>query len=187
VYVGPTRIPRTAHGRTLMALPRVKQTSLDDPFPQFRGQLELTQFQGLAGLRDGQAPGEGGQDNVFYLLRIMREMMRIDDPIDELWLCHVPTATIVGGENLGWMYTAEARAREGMMARSMLKADQVYLQTQARKVRDKDKVAASWRRILTWPCRAVMTYHDVTGYAYTENAEAALRSAIRAAGQLSEA
>ena len=122
-----------------------------------------------------------------FLFRVMREMMRVDDPTDEMWLCHVPTATVIGGENLGWMYTAAARAKEGMMARSMLKADQVYVQRDARKVLDKDKVAESWRRVLAWPCRAVMTFHDVTGYAYRGDAEAALRSAIRAAGQLADA
>jgi hypothetical protein len=184
VYVGPTRIPRTEHGRHLMSLPRVQVTPLDDPFPQFRGQIEFTQFQGLLGLHDGKSPGEGGKDNLWYVLRIFREMMRVSDPIDELWLCHVPSRTVVGGENLGWMYGAADLAKEGMMARSMLKADQIYVQTGPRKVGDKAKVEASWRRILAWPCDAVMTYHDVTGFAFRADAANALRDAVRVAGQL---
>jgi len=187
VYVGPTRIPHTDHGRKLMALPRVKTTEIESPFPQFHGQVEFTQFVGIGGLRDGKSPGEGGRDNLLFMFRVMREMMRPDDPTDELWLCHLPTGTVVGGENLGWMYTAAARAKEGFMARSMLKADRIYIQTDARKVLDKEKVAASWRRVLAWPCGAVMSFHDVTGYAYREDAQAALRSAIRAAGQLADA
>src|SRR6187551_3415197 len=40
LLVGPERIPRTANGRKLMELGRVETLSLEDPFPQFRGQLE---------------------------------------------------------------------------------------------------------------------------------------------------
>jgi hypothetical protein len=184
VYLGPTRIPRTAHGKKLLAMPRVQVTTLDDPFPQFHGQVEFTQFQGLHGLNDGPSPAEGAKDNFWFMLRVMREMMRVSDPTDELWLCHVPTATIVGGENLGWMYGKADLAKEGMMARSMLKADRIYVQTGPRKVADRAKVEASWKRILGWPCKTVMTFHDVTKFAFSDGAALALREAVREAGQL---
>jgi hypothetical protein len=54
----------------------------------------------------------------------------------------------------------------------------------ARKVGDARAVAESWRRILAWPARTVMTYHDHATVAFTTNARAALEAAVREAKQL---
>ena len=40
ILLPPVRVPRTRHGRLLMQNARVATMNLDDPLPQFRGQLE---------------------------------------------------------------------------------------------------------------------------------------------------
>ena len=45
-------------------------------------------------------------------------------------------------------------------------------------------MAESWRRILAWPARTVMTYHDPATAAVTGDARAALAEAVRASGQI---
>jgi len=48
------------------------------------------------------------------------------------------------------------------------------------------KVAASWRRILAWPARTLMTYHDPPGVAFQGDGQAALAAAVESARQLAE-
>jgi hypothetical protein len=91
---------------------------------------------------------------------------------------------VIAGENLAWYYPAEAYRRQPFMARQMVKPDRVWIWTMARKVGDPATVAACWRKILAWPARAVMTYHDVAGNAITTEARAALKGAIEQSGQL---
>jgi len=52
-------------------------------------------------VRDKPTPYEGGAETGFF--GMMKMMMSIDSPVDELWLHHVATGTIIGGENLGWI------------------------------------------------------------------------------------
>jgi hypothetical protein len=178
--VGPERIPRTANGRKLMQLRRFETLSLDDPFPQFRGQLEAVLFHGLAGPPDHQSAGEGARDTRFAHMRRMFKFMtaKQNDPVDELWLHHVPSQTVIGGENLTWYYPAAALRGAPFMLKSMVKPDRVQIMTIARKVADRDAVAACWRRILSWPCRTLLTYHDVPGSGFVGDGRAALAAAV---------
>ena len=106
------------------------------------------------------------------------------DPVDELWLHHVPSQTVIGGENLTWYYPAAALRGAPFMLKSMVKPDRVEIMTMARKVAAPDKVAACWRRILSWPCRTLLTYHDVPGSGFVGDGRAALADAVQRSGQL---
>jgi hypothetical protein len=186
LLVGPERIPRTANGRKLMALGRVETLSLDDPFPQFRGQLEAVVFHGLAGPPEHQSAGEGAPDTRFAHMSRMFKFMtaKKNDPVDELWLHHAPSQTVIGGENLTWYYPKAALDGAPFMLKSMVKPDSVTIMTMARRVAAPDKVAACWRRILSWPCRTLLTYHDVAGAGFVGDGRAALEAAVERAGQL---
>ena len=186
LLVGPERIPRTANGRKLMELGRVETLSLDDPFPQFRGQLEAVVFHGLSGPPEHRSAGEGAPDTRFaHMARMFKFMTaKQTDPVDELWLLHVPSQTVIGGENLTWYYPASALHGAPFMLKSMVKPDRVQLMTMARKVADPDKVAACWKRILSWPCRTLLTYHDVAGSGFVGDGRAALAAAVERARQL---
>jgi hypothetical protein len=186
LLVGPERIPRTENGRKLMALGRVETLSLDDPFPQFRGQLEAVVFHGLAGPPEHRSAGEGAPDTKLAHMGRMFKFMtaKQNDPVDELWLHHVPSQTVIGGENLTWYYPAEALRGAPFMLKSMVKPDRVQLMTMARKVAEPEKVAACWKRILSWPCRTLLTYHDVAGAGFVGDGRAALAAAVERARQL---
>jgi len=123
LLVGPERIPRTTNGRKLMELGRVETLSLDDPFPQFRGQLEAVVFHGLAGPADHRSAGEGAPDTRFQHMKKMFKIMtaKQTDPVDELWLHHVPSQTVIGGENLTWYYPKAALRGAPFMLKSMIK------------------------------------------------------------------
>ncbi|HXT99569.1 MAG TPA: hypothetical protein VN903_01165 [Polyangia bacterium] len=185
LLVGPERIPRTANGRKLIEMGRVETMSLDDPFPQFRGQLEAVVFHGLGGPADHQSAAEGARDTRFaHMTRMFKFMTaKQNDPVDELWLHHVPSQTVIGGENLTWYYPKAALRGAPFMLKSMIKPDQVTIMTMARKVAAPDKVAACWRRILSWPCRTLLTYHDVPGSGFVGDGRAALAAAVDRARQ----
>jgi hypothetical protein len=185
LLVGPERIPRTANGRKLMQLGRFETLSLEDPFPQFRGQLEAVVFHGLGGPPDHQSAGEGARDTRFAHMSRMFKFMtaKQTDPVDELWLHHVPSQTVIGGENLTWYYPKAALRGAPMMLKSMIKPDQVTIMTMARKVAAPEKVAACWRRILSWPSRTLLTYHDVPGSGFVGDGRAALAAAVERSGQ----
>jgi hypothetical protein len=186
VLLCPVRIPFTAHGKKLLELPRVTLMDAADPLPQFRGQLDAVLFTGLVGPADHQSPSEGAPDTRLGYMKRMAKFMTsaMKMPVDELWIHHVPTGTVVAGENLAWIYTKEALSGQPFMLRSMLKPDRLWIWTMARKVGDAGAVAESWRRILAWPARTVMTYHDPATVAVTRDARAALEAAVREAKQL---
>ena len=186
LLVGPERVPRTANGRKLMRLDRFETLSLEDPFPQFRGQLDAVVFHGLAGPADHQSAGEGARDTrVAHMGRMLKFMTsKQKDPVDELWLHHIPSQTVIGGENLTWYYPAAALRGAPFMLKSMVKPDRVEIMTMARKVAAPDKVAACWRRILSWPSRTLLTYHDVPGSGFLGDGRAALAEAVKRSGQL---
>jgi len=185
LLVGPERIPRTANGRKLMQLGRFETLSLDDPFPQFRGQLDAVVFHGLTGPGDHPSAAEGARDTRFAMMARMFKLMtgKQNDPVDELWLHHVPSQTVIGGENLAWYFPAAAMRGLPFMLRSMGKPDNVAVMTMARKVASPDKVAACWRRILSWPCRTLLTYHDHLGSGFVGDGRAALAAAVERSGQ----
>lgn len=185
VLVGPERIPRTASGKKLLAMPRVTTFSPDAVLPQFRGQLEFVSFRGLFGAPDHRSPGEGGTDGILMMFNLMFAMMfRMKDPVDELWTFHVPSRTLIGGENLGWMYPKAAHAELPGMVKAMVKPDAVYLFKDARKVADARVVDACWRAILKWPAETVLTYHDPAGHGFFGDGRTALEAAARSSGQL---
>ncbi|HXU83153.1 MAG TPA: hypothetical protein VN914_17280 [Polyangia bacterium] len=186
VLIAPVRIPLTAHGKELLRLPRVVLMDANDPLPQFRGQLDAVLFRGLVGVNDHQAAGEGAPDTRFGFMKRMAKLMTLPKkmPAEELWLHHVPTGTVIGGENLAWMYPAAALRGQPFMLRSMLKPDRLWIWTFAITTGDAATVADSWRRILAWPARTVMSYHDATGFAFTTDARAALEAAARAVKQI---
>lgn len=185
VLVGPDRIPRTANGKKLLAMPRVSTFDPDAVLPAFAGQLEFVAFRGLAGAPDHRSPGEGGPDGVLMLLKMMVTMLfDMKDPVDELWTFHVPTRTLIGGENLGWMYPKAAHAGLPGMLKGMVKPDSVYLFKDARKVADPEVVSACWRRILKFPAETVLTYHDPVGSGFRGDGRAALEAAARDQRQL---
>ena len=185
VLVGPTRIPRTASGKKLLAMPRVATFDPDRLLPQFAGQLELVSFRGLFGAPDHVSPGEGGRDGFLMMLNLMFAMMfKMKDPVDELWAFHVPTRTLIGGENLGWMYPKETHAKLPRMVKGMVTPESVYLFKDARKVADAKLVDACWRAVLKWPASTVLTYHDPAGHGFHGDGRAAIEAAARANGQL---
>lgn len=185
VLVGPTRIPRTASGKKLLALPRVATFDPDRLLPQFAGQLEFVSFRGLFGAPDHVSPGEGGRDGFLMMLNLMFAMMfKMKDPVDELWAFHVPSQTLIGGENLGWMYPKETHAKLPRMVKGMVTPDSVYLFKDARKVADAKLVDARWRAVLKWPATTVLTYHDPAGHGFHGDGRAAIEAAARANGQL---
>jgi hypothetical protein len=186
LLVGPLRIPRTANGKKLMQLPRVRAMDLQRPLPQFEGQLDAVLFHGLLGPWDEPTPSEGAPDTKFQVFVRMAKFMvsKVNDPVEELWLSHPASGMVIAGENLAWHYPAEELRRQSFMMRSMLKPDQVWIWTVARKVGDQATVAACWRKILGWPCRTLMTYHDPATVAFIGDGQAALESAARAARQL---
>jgi hypothetical protein len=106
------------------------------------------------------------------------------DPIDELWLGHPASGTVIAGENLAWYYPKQAFKRAPLMLRGMVKPDSVFVWKTPRRVADPAAVAACWRKVLAWPCRTLMTYHDVPGSAFVGDGRAALTAAVTAAGQL---
>jgi hypothetical protein len=181
----PVRTPNTANGRKLLELPRVTLMDAEDPLPQFRGQLEVVLFRGLVGPGDGPSPAEGGPDTMMSMMRSMVHLMRSREPADELWLHHVPTGTVVGGENLAWYYPREVYRKQPFTARRMVKPDRLWIWTMPRKVGEAETVSACWRRILAWPARTVMSFHDALGSAASAgDAQSALRSAVEQSGQL---
>jgi hypothetical protein len=185
VLVGPARIPRTASGKKLLAMPRVSTFDPVAVLPQLSGQLEFVSFRGLFGAPDHRSPGEGGRDGVLMLANLMFAMLfRMKDPVDELWTFHVPTRTLIGGENLGWMYPRAQHEKLPGMLRGMVVPDVVYLFKDARKVADAAVVDACWRAILKWPAETVLTYHDPAGHGFTGDGRAALEAAARRRGQL---
>jgi hypothetical protein len=187
VLVGPVRIPRTANGQKLLKQPRVRTMDLRRPLPQFEGQLDALLFTGLVGPPDEPTPAEGAPDTKFQIFARMAKFMtsRMKDPVDELWLSHPASGMVIAGENLAWQYPAERLRGQPFMLRSMVKPDKVWVWTMPRKVGDADAVASSWRQIVSWPCRTLMTYHDPATVAFTGDGRAALESAARAAKQLS--
>jgi hypothetical protein len=185
VLVGPARIPRTASGKRLMAMSRVSTFDPTAVLPQFKGQLEFVSFRGLFGAPDHRSPAEGGADGFRMMLSLMFSMMfRMKDPVDELWTFHVPTRTLVGGENLGWMYPQAAYANLPGMFKGMIKPDALYLFKDARKVGDAAVVDACWRQILAWPAETILTFHDPPGHGFRGDGRAALEVAVRERRQL---
>jgi hypothetical protein len=186
VLLCPVRVPFTAHGKELMKLPRVALMDAQDPLPQFRGQLDAVLFTGLVGPPDHQSAAEGAPDTRFAHMKRMAKFMTasMKMPVDELWVHHAATGTVIAGENLAWIYPAAALRGQPFMLRSMLKPDRLWIWTMARKVGDAAAVAESWRRILAWPARTVMTYHDPATVAVTTEARARLEAAVRAAKQI---
>jgi hypothetical protein len=185
VLVGPARIPRTTSGKRLMAMSRVSTFDPTAVLPQFKGQLEFVSFRGLFGAPDHRSPGEGGADGFRMMLNLMFSMMfRMKDPVDELWTFHVPTRTLIGGENLGWMYPKADYASLPGMFKGMIEPDSLYLFKGARKVGDAAIVDACWRQILAWPAETVLTFHDPPGHGFRGDGRAALEVAVRERRQL---
>jgi len=181
--LGPVRAPRTANGKVLMAMDRVSTMDLDNPLPQFADQLEVVLFRGVNGTADVKTPIEGEAAGE-YMDNFMNEFMTgMKDPYDELWIFHKATGTLVGGENLGWMFTPEDFAGMPEAFQPMLAAESVYIQAAFRHVGDADTVAACWRKILSWPVQNLLSYHDSLGFGITEDAHGALRNAVDAVDQ----
>lgn len=187
VLAGPVRIPRIAAGKKLASSPRFKIFDQGDPLPMFHGQLEAVNFDGIGGFKENITPKEGAKDSKLIFLKVMLTNMPPKDPHDELWLYHVASRTVIGGENLGWRLTKADLAGMSFMFRMMMKADQVYLMTAPRPVMDKAKVAANWQKILNWPAENVLTYHDSLGTGTIGNGNAQLRAAVLKAKQIPDA
>lgn len=185
VLVGPERIPRTANGKRLLEMRGVGTYDAGRLLPQFVGQLEFVSFTGLFGAPDNHSPAEGGPDGIRLMLKMMWAMLfGMKDPVDELWTFHVPTRTLIGGENLGWMYPKATHAGLPGMFKSMIEPDAVYLFKDARKVADAKIVDACWRRILKWPAETVLTFHDPPGHGFHGDGRAAIEAAARRRRQL---
>lgn len=183
VLAGPVRIPRIAAGKRLAGSPRFTIFDQADPLPMFHGQLEAVNFDGIGGFREGVSPKEGGKDSALVFFKMMIANMPPRDPHDELWLYHVRTRTVVGGENLGWNLSKREHAGFGFMFRMMMKPEQVYVMTGARPVLDKERVRTHWNRILSWPAENVLSLHDTIGTGQVGRGQAALRAAVESARQ----
>lgn len=184
VLVGSARIPRTTQGKQLAASPRFAVFDNRDPLAQFKGELDVVNFDGLLGFREQKTPLEGGKDSAFGLLKVMLTEMPPKDPIDEVWLYHRPTRTVIGGENLGWILSKDQHKSMPLMMRMMMKPEKLYLMSGPRKVADKARVSENWKAILGWPARTAMSYHDTVGTAFEGDAQNALGAAARAAKQI---
>jgi hypothetical protein len=184
VLTGPVRIPRVAAGKKLATSKRFRIFDHEDPLPMFKGQLEAVNFDGVGGFKEAQTPYEGSKDSKFLFLKVMLSNMPPKDPYDELWLYHVPSRTIFGGENLGWRLSRKDWSAMGFMFRMMMKAEQVFVMTGPRPVLDKAKVAANWAKILAWPAENLFSYHDTLGTGQVGGAQAALRAAVVEAKQI---
>lgn len=178
VLVGPARIPRVAAGRRLANSPRFSVFGHNDPLPMFHGQLEAVNFDGIAGFKENITPKEGGRDSRLGIIKQMLRNIPVRDPHDELWLFHVASGTLIGGENLGWNLTRQQFAGMGMMLKVMLKAEQVYVMDGARPVLDKERVKANWKKILSWPSENVLSYHDTVGCGCIGQGKAMLEAAV---------
>ncbi len=183
VLLPPARIPRTAHGKQLMELPRVELMDPACPLPWWKGQLDAVLFAGIDGAKDGQSAGEGAPDTMWTLIKGMARFMTTRDPHDELWVHHVASGTVVGGENLSWFHPTEELRKAPKMLKGMVKPDRFTIWS-ARKVRDKAQVSASWAKILAWPARTVISLHDVVGTGFQGDGRAMLEEAARAAKQI---
>ena len=185
ILLPPVRVPRTRNGQKLMQLPRVQAMDLENPLPQFKGQLDAVLFHGLVGFHDHLTPAEGGSDGMLAMMKMMATMVRgPSDPVDELWLHHAASGTVIAGENLAWYYPADEYAKLPFMGRKMLKPDKVWLMDMARRVKDPAVVAACWKKVLAWPARTLMTYHDPPTRAIVADPHGALERAVRAAKQI---
>jgi len=184
VLVGPVRIPRIAAGGKLAGSPRFRVFAQEDPLPMFHGQIEALNFDAIGGFKETVTPKEGGKDSAFGMIKTMVGNLPPKDPHDELWLFHVPTRTIIGGENLGWNLSKAELARMGFMFRMMMKAEQVYVMSGPRPPLDKARVAENWRRILAWPAENVLSYHDTIGTGHIGGGQAALRTAVEKVKQI---
>jgi hypothetical protein len=183
VHVCPIRIPNTPSAKPLMTGPRVQLLDIDNPLPQFAGQLDVVIFHGLHGIRDTPTPFESGKEpSVFALLK---SIFAVDYPTDELWIHHVATGTVLVGENLGWMLSKKSYDSFSLLMRSFLKPEAVYVQTQSRKVADKATVEACWKRVTSWPSKTLIGYHEPVGEGFVGDAQQALIDAARAAKQMS--
>lgn len=183
VLAGPVRIPRIAAGKRLAGSPRFTIFDQADPLPMFHGQLEAVNFDGIGGFREGVSPKEGGKDSALVFFKMMITNMPPKDPHDELWLYHVPTRTVIGGENLGWNLSRTDHAGLGFMFRMMMKPEQVYVMTGARPVLDRERVGAHWKRILQWPAENVLSLHDTIGTGQVGGGRDALRAAVESVRQ----
>ena len=178
VLAGPARIPRVAAGKKLAGSSRFRIFDQEDPLPMFKGQLEAVNFDGLGGFKEIQTPYEGAHDSMFAMIKTMLRNMPPKDPHDELWLYHVASRTIFGGENLGWNLGRKERAAMNFMMKMMLKAEEVYIMTGPRPVLDKAKVARHWALILAWPAENIFSYHNTLGMGQVGGAQGALRAAV---------
>ena len=182
ILVGPERVPRTPSAQKLMAGGRVRAMNPDNPLPQFAGQLDAVLFRGLLGVRDKPTPFEGGREPTLF--GVMKMMMSIDDPVDELWIRHAESGTVVGGENLGWILSEKTLKTFPWMMRTVMKANTVFIQDKFRKVADAEQVAACWRRVLAWRGQALMGYHEPPGEAFFGDVHGTLAKAVKAVRQL---
>jgi hypothetical protein len=131
-----------------------------------------------------QTPYEGAKEGFFTMFKLMKEMMSLHTPADEVWIHHVPTHTVIGGENLGWILSEKTVKGFPFMLRAMMKPNLVYVQDKARKVADPARVAAAWRKVLAWPCETLFGYHEPPGEAFVGDGRAALAAAVAKAKQL---
>ena len=184
VLVGPARIPRIAAGKKLASSPRFTIFDGSAPLPMFRGQLEAVNFDGIGGFKEAVTPLEGGKDSPLGFFKVMLTNMPPRDPHDELWLYHVASRTIIGGENLGWNLSTTELAKMGFMLRMMMKSERVYVMTGPRPVLDKGRVKANWERVLAWPAENILSYHDTIGTGQIGGGQGALRAAVEKAKQL---
>lgn len=74
---------------------------------------------------------------MWSMMKVMFKVMTggMTHPVDELWLHHVASGTVIGGENLGWMYPADVLATQGMMLKRMIKPDRIHIFTDLRTFR----------------------------------------------------
>jgi hypothetical protein len=164
--------------------PRVTALDASNPLPQLEGQLELVVFDGLYGFPDMRTSFEGRKERFYDMLRMMKEMMSLRSPVDEIWLYHPATETVIAGENLNWILSEETLATFPMMMKMMFKANTIMIQDKARKVADPERVAKHWKAILAWKSRTLMGYHERPGEAFFGDGQAALAEAVKRAGQL---
>jgi hypothetical protein len=184
VLVCPVRVPATPSAEPLMRGGRVRAMDLENPLPEFAGELEAVIFHGLYGFPDMKSPFEGGKEGFFTPFKLMKEMMSLHTPGDELWLHHVRTGTVIGGENLGWILSQKTVKSFPFMMRGMMRADTVYINDKARKVSDPEIVSRCWERILAWPGRTLIGYHEPPGEGFFGDARAELTQAVKNVGQL---
>ena len=130
----------------------------------------------ISGLRDHPRRTRADRQ---YFFSMMKMMLSVDDPVEESAL--PPLTGPSSARKLGDPFRQDD---EDFPSSSDMRIDTVYIQDAARKVADREKVAACWRQILGWGGKTLLGYHEPPGEAFFGDVRTTLNHAVKGARQL---